>query len=367
MIDFPLNPWLGEVVQSHREFCGDECLRDSYKTLCDNDGNLSWPEFLTKRALEVHLNKNPFLRKPLELLPLSRKAKDILYWTGVDRVSDLLQITREELAAIGADDDDVSQYLKDIGLEPLSYPGRTTKLSLSYGYWTIPSPGATHVFNIGRPTLREEWFEEYYRHYGHFEDEEIHRYAFDAVMPVCLEDGFLPNDYREFFRAANFLFDSYAECCKCCEIEPMVKRPMIPSPDVRFIYREALRAVIDIFERTSLLKKASVADYLGTPLDERRLNIAEAEGHNQDFQLFLINHVEIKIDIENIGLTLEECLRGMHGNDFAVRPKPGGHPFADAILRMREKVSDDELRERYRKALEENPDLSWDEFIVMSA
>ncbi len=138
----------------------------------------------------------------------------------------------------------------------------------------------------------------------------------------------------------------------------------MPSRDVRFIYREALRALIDLFERTSLLKNTNVGDYLSTPYDETRLNIAEREGHNESFQLLLISHVEIKIDIENIGLTLEECLKGEHKDYYTVRHE---HPFAAAIRRMRENVADETLRARYRKEVEENPDLGWEEFIVQAA
>ncbi len=366
--NLPLNPWLENVVQLYRESRSVSYLRDGYKMSCDKGEDLSWREFLVKSSLEAHLNKNPFLRKPLELLPLSDRCKDILYWAGVDKVSDLLQITKEELSAICINEEQVNEeithYLKKKGKKLHNYPGRTTKLSLSNGYWTIPSPGASHCFNIARPTLRKEWFEVYYLRYGHFEGEEKHRHAFESVKPNSLDGLWTPSDYREFFQAAKNVFDSYDDCCKFCQLEPRVTRPEMPSRDVRFIYREALRALIDLFERTSLLKNTNVGDYLSTPYDETRLNIAEREGHNESFQLLLISHVEIKIDIENIGLTLEECLKGEHKDYYTVRHE---HPFAAAIRRMRENVADETLRARYRKEVEENPDLGWEEFIVQAA
>lgn len=371
MTEYPLNPWLQDVVEQFRKSHSQSYLRDWYNSYCIKGGNLSWREFILEHCLEAQLKEKPLLSKPLALLPLSDRSQEILYWSGVDKVYDLLQITKEELDAICINDgtakNDITRYLKRIRREPRSCPGRTSKLSLSNGYWTIPSPGAFHRFNISRPTLRDEWFEEYYRFHGHFEDDELNRQVFETVRPNSLEGVMMPIDYQEFFQAAKNLFDSYAECCEFCHIKPRVPRPEMPALDVRYIYREALKAVIDVLERTSLLKTAKVGDYLGSPPDERRLNIAEDEGHNQSFQLFLISQVELKIDIENICLTLNECLRGQHRTAYFVRQRPEKHPFSDAILRLREKESDESLRARYSKELEENPNLSWEEFIVQTA
>ncbi len=96
----PLNPWLTDVVQLFRKSRSDSYLRDLYQMSCGKGENLSWQEFLTKSSLEVYLNKNPFLKKSLALIDLTDKAKDILYWTGVDSLYDPLQITKEELGAI---------------------------------------------------------------------------------------------------------------------------------------------------------------------------------------------------------------------------------------------------------------------------
>lgn len=371
MTEYPLNPWLQDVVEQFRMSHSQSYLRDWYNSYCIKGGNLSWREFLLENCLEAQLREKPFLSKPLALLPLADRSQEILYWSGVDKVYDLLQITKEELDAICINDgtakNDITRYLKRIRKEPRSYSGKTSKRSLTNGYWTIPSPGALHIFNVSRPTLRDEWFEEYYRLHGHFEGDETCAQAFETVRPNSLEGVLMPIDYQEFFQAARNLFDSYAECCEFCHIKPRVPRPEMPALDVRYIYREALKAVIDILERTSLLKTAKVGDYLGTPSDERRLNIAEDEGHNQSFQLFLISQVELKIDIENIVLTLNECLRGQHRTAYFVRQRPEKHPFSDAILRLREKESDESLRARYSKELEENPNLSWEEFIVQTA
>ncbi len=141
----------------------------------------------------------------------------------------------------------------------------------------------------------------------------------------------------------------------------------MPDRDVRFIYREGVKAVVDIFERTALLKNAEAADYLSTIFDEIRLSIADGENHYENFREFLYRHVELKIGIENISITLHEFMSGRHRMQFILRDEPEKHPFAGAIRRLREKVSDDALRTRYREELEKNPELGWEEFIVQTA
>jgi len=371
-ISLPLNPWLLETVRLYRESRSDDYLRGWYQMSCNKGEGLAWKDFLVRRFLEEYLKREPFMRKSLALTDLPDKAKDILYWSGVDSLVDLVQITKEELDVIFSKEPelktDVLHYLEACSLELQSYAGRTTKLSLACGYWTIPSPGTSHRFDIARPTLREEWFDRYYRRYGHFEDEEMHRETFERVVPICLDKDAMPSDYREFFQAVNNLFDAYADCCAHCGIEPRVERPRMPDKDVRSIYREALRAFIDIFERTTLLENANVGDYLGAPDDDRRLFLAEGERQFGQFQYLLVCQVECKIDIENIALMQNERLRyGWHRSVYAVRPQPLAQPAADAILRLRDSESDASLRARYHLAVKENPDLGWEEFLLQAA
>ena len=374
MIKYPLNPWLEDIVKLYRKICGESYLREKYeRSSRDKDEGLSWREFLVKSALETHLEGNPILQKPLVLMDLSDKAKDILYWAGVDSLYDLLQITAEELDAVCVDEEqakkEITHCLAKIGKRLRSYPGRTSKRSLSYGYWTIPSPGASHCFNIGRPTLREEWFDTYYRLYGHFENEWELLDAFESVRPICFEGERMPNDYKEIFQAAGNVFACYAKCCASFHIKPRVKRPKMPDLDVRSIYREALRAVVDTLERMPRLafKDNTPGRYLGTPSDNERLAIADDLTGNECLQLLLIGHVEIKIGLENLAMTLGESMLGEHRDEFVLRRKPLTHPLAGAILRLREKLSDETLRTRYRDELEGNPDLTWEEFITQTA
>lgn len=122
----PLNPWLTDVVQLFRKSRSDSYLRNWYKMSCDKGENLSWPEFMTRSSLEEFLHKNPFLKKSLAMLDITDKAKDILYWAGVDSLYDLLQITKEELGTICINEEqvkeEITQYLTKLGKELKSYP-----------------------------------------------------------------------------------------------------------------------------------------------------------------------------------------------------------------------------------------------------
>ncbi len=115
------------------------------------------------------------------------------------------------------------------------------------------------------------------------------------------------------------------------------------------------------------MRDEDVEEYLSTSLDETRLNIVEQQRYDGDLQLLLISHVEVKIDIENIAIALNERLKGQNRKEYSLRSKPMKHPFALAIGRLRERYSDDELRACYLEKIKENPDLSWEELIVQTA
>lgn len=373
MNNFPLNPWLEEIIRRYQGSRSEVYMREWYKKSCLEDENLSWQDFLTRSYLLMHLHQEPFYRKSLVLLPFSPETKDLLYWTGVDSLYDLLQITKEELDVICADDErakqEVIRYLAGLGIELKSFSGRTTKLSIAYGFWAIPSPGSSHVFNIARPTLRDEWFNEYYSLYGHFDKEDIRQQEFDTIQPIFLDSDRKPDDYREFFNAAENFFDAYGKCCAWLCIEPRVDKPKMPVRDVRFVYWEALRAVIDIFEQDCPLRNATAGEYLSSS-DEGMLMIADLETHNEDFQTLLNSQVELKIDIENIGVTLDEFMAGHHKSQFFMIPgkvRPLNPWLAEQIEKFRSSKGDEELRRLYNVALTEEPELSWRGFLKRSA
>ena len=366
-----LNPWLEDVVQQYHTSRSDSYLRDWYKMFIDNGENLTWQEFLVKSSLEAHLKKNPLLWKPLELLPLSGKTKDVLYWTGVDSLYDLLQITKEELDAICVNEvpaiDEITKCLAKLGKKLRSYPSRTSKLSLYYGYWAIPSPGASHCFNIARPTLREEWFNEYYMLKEHVEGEE--RLDGD-LRSVTLKEA-VPKSFKEFWNEVRDFFDFYESICRKQRLPNPIPTPFIPVGNKIFNFKndsfkelrmQSIRAFIDVMERTRLFRHVTPGDYLRVNLAQDRANVAEKESGedaNEAFASLLSSFILITIDFEDLLWELMDAVEMPQGQ--------GHHPFASAIRRLRENVSDESLRERYRKELEENPDLSWEEFIVQTA
>lgn len=243
--------------------------------------------------------------------------------------------------------------------------GMDEKGSFPWETWKIPSPGAQIDFNIVRPSLYPEWFNIFYRRHGHFDDEERGEEVLRTICPPRLDGGKMPYDYDEFFQAASNLWDSYEECCRYSQLKPLIPRPKFPDENVQHIYQEGVRAVVDIFERTMLLDKATKGKYL-LGSDEQKLSIIE-ECKPESFQLMLISHVELKIDIENIVTYLGECRRGKHKQDYERFSNQVDPKTAKMIVRLRGIYSDDVLRKRYLEVLQQNPNLSWEDFIAQAA
>lgn len=114
-----------------------------------------------------------------------------------------------------------------------------------------------------------------------------------------------------------------------------------------------------------LLDKATKGKYL-LGSDEQKLSIVE-ECKPESFQLKLISHVELKIDIENIVTYLGECRRGKHKQDYERFSNQVDPKTAKMIVRLRGIYSDDVLRKRYLEVLQQNPNLSWEDFIAQAA
>lgn len=367
-----INPWLAEKVSELRERVSEEDLRTNYELNCKQGPlkDLSWENHVLYRALNSAMNRTPFLRTRLARFDLPEKTKKGLYLLGVDCMADLLQVTEEELLALerekGYDARAVKDYLEGRECRLYHSPERTCKMSRTRGLWRIPLPGTTLEFNLNRPTLYPEWFDEYYRRFGHFDKEEEAASVFESAPAIVLRGENIPDDYKEFFSATENLFDTYEKCCAECGIQPGITRPVTPDADVRRVYREGVKAIVDIFERTDLLKDFLPGEFLSAT-DEKKLNIVESLMDQDTFQLLLIVHVEQKIDIENIVIFLKECIEGKHSRYYAERAKPIDPILKRLICTLRNKVSDEMLRERYREALEQTPGLSWEEFIIQAA
>jgi len=207
------------------------------------------------------------------------------------------------------------------------------------------------------------------------------RQELNEVKPGPGEE--MPDDFKEFFQAVNTLFDAYESICESQNIKPLYFRPddlPCEAKDLKFFQncrflelRElALLAVIDIFERTYLFKHYTVGKYLSAT-DEEKLNMAEVEEENQDFQLLLITHVEIRVDFDCV-MDYIKTLASAAGKP-QVQQKTVSNPdkhalnekmdpvnpwLADAVKEVRSKYSDDYLRKRYISYREDYPEREAD-------
>ena len=237
------------------------------------------------------------------------------------------------------------------------------------------------TFDLERPSHTPMWFSTYCSKYEHVAGEEMLLGELNEVKPGPGEE--MPDDFKEFFQAVNTLFDAYESICESQNIKPLYFRPdELPcdAKDLKFFQncrflelRElALLAVIDIFERTYLFKHYTVGKYLSAT-DEEKLNMAEAEEENQDFQLLLITHVEIRVDFDCV-MDYIKALASAAGKPQVqqkVETNPEKHALnekmdpvnpwlAEAVKEVRSKYSDDYHRKRYISYREDYPEREAD-------
>jgi len=365
----PINPWLQGQVARLQEDVPELVLRDAYRERLKTDGGLPWATFLMEKAIAHAISGYLFLKTIRSRMELPAKTLEGLYWAGVDTVADLMQLTEEELLSLSrrgeVDAKAVKRYLKRHGLFLEHAPGRTLKYHPVLGLRTIPSPGVDHVFDGRRPALYPDWFDRFYRDCCWFDQLGEYDALLPAVLLPDLAGGDVPYDYQEIFGAVRKLWIAYENCCAGSRIRPRVDRPRLPTLEVKTLYRESWRAVIDIFERTPLMDGKLAALYLEES-DNGRLEVADTV-QDSDLEQLLVSLVEVKIDVENIVLYLEESLKKDRLYSINQGPRSVDGETAARIRDMREKVSDEDLRDRYRKALEADPGLSWEEFILQSA
>jgi hypothetical protein len=368
-MELSINPWLESQIARLQEEVPALVLRDAYRERLQKEEDLPWPVFLMEKALTHAISRNLFLKTIRFRMELPLKTLEGLYWAGVDTVADLLQLTEEELQALSrreeVDVEAVKRFLKSHGLGLDHAPGRTIKYHPIVGFRMIPSPGAGHAFDWRRPTLCLEWFDWFYRERCGFVQLDAYDTLFPNVLLPDLAGGDIPYDYKEIFEAAGRLWQAYEKCCAGCRIQPRVDRPHLPTLEVKTLYWESWRAVIDIFERTTLLDRELVTLYLdGT--DDGRLDVADGV-QDKDLEYLLVSLVEVKIDVENIVLYFAENLKKDQLYSINPGPRSVDGETASRIRDMRARASDENLRERYLKALEANPGLSWEEFILQAA
>lgn len=398
MTDKPIhiNPWLAERIKEYRQQRGEEMLRNDYEIVRRMGSKLSWEQLLAHRALDSAMRWDPFLMTLACRTGLPSSICEHFYSCHIDTVADMLQLSEEEFAELaqkrGFDLKPIKDYLQGHGYKLLSCPEKTYKLS------TLPFIPSARVliedniwmareewtFDIERPSRTSMWFDTYCSKYEHAEGEEMLRQELNEVKPGPGEE--MPDDFKEFFQAVNTLFDAYESICESQNIKPLYFRPddlPCEAKDLKFFQncrflelRElALLAVIDIFERTYLFKHYTVGKYLSAT-DEEKLNMAEVEEENQDFQLLLITHVEIRVDFDCV-MDYIKTLASAAGKPQVqqkVETNPEKHALnekmdpvnpwlAEAVKEVRVKYTDNYLRVRYVSFLDDCPEKDWTGFL----
>ena len=398
MTDKPIhiNPWLAERIKEYRQQRGEEMLRNDYDIVRSMGSKLSWEQLLAHRALDYAMRWDPFLMTLACRTGLPSSISDYFYSCHIDTVADMLQLSEEEFAELAQKKvfelKPIEDFLQGHGYKLLSCPEKTYKLStlpfipsarvlMEDSIWMA---GEEWTFDIERPSCTSMWFDTYCSKYEHVEGEEMLRQELSEVRPDMNEE--MPSDFQEFFQAVNTLFDTYGSICESQNIKPLYFRPddlPCEAKDLKFFQncrflelRElALLAVIDIFERTYLFKHYTVGKYLSAT-DEEKLNMAEVEEENQDFQLLLITHVEIRVDFDCV-MDYIKTIASAAGKPQVqqkVEANPEKHALnekmdpvnpwlAEAVKEIRVKYTDNYLRVRYVSFLDDCPEKDWTGFL----
>lgn len=226
---------------------------------------------------------------------------------------------------------------------------------------------------LDRPSLDPAWFDQYYRLYEYTEGEEDLEKGLRLIRP---EGEVLQADYLSYFATLKTYWDACEAICKKFQIQPAIPAPDLPASEADMagmsndkllaFKKDAFRALIGVFASGKrLFRHRTMADYLDASAEER-LNIAEVEQEDDDFQMMLIEAVEIRIDLDEI---LHDLQQYWPKYDLA-KPDPGVpiNPWlASLVAILRTTQEEGKLRERYVRAAEADPGLRWDIFLAQEA
>ena len=385
--NLPINPWLAGLIADYRSSYSTEALREDYRKACESGIRRSWGEHLAACALQEALAGNSFLRTPRHKMNLPAATKETLNKLYVNNVADLMQLTAEDFESLPTDmapaAKKVNSYLNRHGLHLYHSAGKTAKMasdSVLQEQVYVPSVGSMEQileapermleFNLERPSLQDEWFEEYYARYEHLEGEEELSGPLKNIRPDVLTDNYL-----SFFSAVRNMWHAYEEVCPCLHIGQTVAQPAFPiSADEMNAFgnerlvglrKEMTRVLLSVLEQLPSLDKRRVADFLCAK-DNDRLDIAN-EIRYQALQLLLVENVEIRVALENILLDLTEQSKRPDQTTLAVDNTPPNPWLVAAIREFRRGRSVKTLRNQYKSYVERYPKRSWSVFIEQSA
>ena len=387
-----INLWLSQIIQEYRKNNDDSVLRTNFETASKSDTKLTWEQYLASFALRCSLRENPFLLTTRMSMDLPPETIDALYQCHVDCVADLLQLSEEELAECAQmynfEAEPVKRYLKKHGHKLRQCSEHTYKIhSLlqlptlnrkTFKTWSLNPLGAEMEFDLNRPNLNEWWFDKFYSQYEYTEGEEALEKGLRDITPK-ITGGKLPYDYQEYFEEAlKHFWSAYLAVCLEHGLRQMVEEPTLPSTGKDLVHftndnllsykKDVVRAVVSVLEQKPLFKHKTTADYLAAN-DEGRLNVAEGVSDDADFQLMLIEMVEVRIDFEAVLSGLKQYWPKY---DFP-KPKKDVPPnpwLAELITDFRRIHSQEDLRMMYRsRCRKAEPDeiKDWRTFIGTTA
>ncbi len=380
-----MNPWLLNEVKEFRCKHSETELQNDFAEQSEKTIDLNWEDYLTWQSLIDAINRNPLLKVHRACMDLSEQVKEWLYWNNVDRVLDLVQMSDEELRAISGDDntfyEQVTRFLTDNNIKLHHCSQRRYKIAsgcftlkecpATLDKWMIKPYGNVHTFNVTRPSLYPEWYNEYYRLYCHTGDEEK---CCKKIIPVGAgEQSIIAQEYRELLKTLKEVWDNYINVCNKHNIKPIDPSHRIlrndkelrSTPLYRFIElkKDAFRAAVSVFEQTSLICSLSTHKYIHEENYEKKLDITLSE-KDEALQLLMTSLVAMIIDFENLVSYLLY--------DFKTNPNPCNdwpiNPWLQkAIMEYRSLYSDEQLRNQYDQSCKNKRVKTWIDFVSNQA
>lgn len=380
-----MNTWLAEEVRKFSGKHSETELQNDFAEQSEKTQDLNWEDYVIWRSLIEAINDNPFLKVHRTIMDVPERVREWLYWNNVDRVLDLVQMSDEELRAISGDDntfyEQVTRFLTDNNIKLHHCSQRRYKIAsgcftlkecpATLDKWMIKPYGNVHTFNVARPALYPEWFNEYYRLYCHTGDEEK---CCKKIIPVGAgEQNTIAPEYRELLKTLKEVQDHYINVCNKHNFKLIDPSHRIPrndkelrsTPLYRFIElkKDAFRAAVSVFEQTSLICSLSTHKYIHEENYEKKLDITLSE-KDEALQLLMTSLVAMIIDFENLVSYLLY--------DFKTNPNPCNdwpiNPWLqEAIMEYRSIYSDEQLRSQYHKSCESKRVKTWISFVSNQA
>lgn len=234
------------------------------------------------------------------------------------------------------------------------------------------------TFDISHPNLSYQWISEYYAKYEYQKDEE--KFLLEWKNGILDSYGKSCEYYQEFLETFISIFDTYDKICMDEAILPLfhLSDYFLDNTDDIKLFRNdrvlymkiaAISVFIDVLERTKLLKKIKVSQYLESSCYEK-LTLLEMESGNLNFQTLAILQVELHNDFENILNFNKGSQHSM--SHMASRIDEEISPFIPSWLTpiisdFRKMHTDDELRRDYQRISKYLPFQSWPCYIIERA